>query len=123
MKQHGHKTKIRRWIRLISLVIILYVLIVNGNGVIHHVANDDYGWNLMLVNHENYIPHNYQVELTELSNGEKIDSRIYPDLQNMFDDARAQGYGLFVAAGYRTTEKQQLLMKEKIDAYENDCTW
>lgn len=112
--------KTRRWIRLIPLVIILYVLIANGNGVIHHVANDDYGWNLILVNHKNYIPHNYQVELTELSNGEKVDSRIYPDLQNMFDDARAQGYGLFVSAGYRTTEKQQLLMKEKIEAYEND---
>lgn len=44
-----------------------------------------------------------------MSNGEKVDSRIYPELQEMFDDARAQGYGLFVAAGYRTAEKQQQL--------------
>ena len=38
----------------------------------------------------------------------------------MFDDARAQGYGLFVAAGYRTAEKQQQLMDEKTEAYENE---
>lgn len=117
MKRHGHKKRMRKWVLLLSaLIIILYVLAVKGIGITHHAANNDYGWNLMLVNHENYIPHNYKVELTELSNGEKVDSRIYPDLQDMFDDARAQGYGLFVAAGYRTTEKQQQLMDEKIDA-------
>lgn len=55
-----------------------------------------------------------------MSNGEKVDSRIYPELQEMFDDARAQGYGLFVAAGYRTAEKQQQLMDEKTEAYENE---
>ena len=121
MKRHGHKKRMRKWVLLLSaLIIILYVLAVKGIGITHHAANNDYGWNLMLVNHENYIPHYYKVELTELSNGEKVDSRIYPDLQDMFDDARAQGYGLFVAAGYRTTEKQQQLMDEKIDAYKNE---
>ena len=121
MKRHEHKKRMRKWVLLLSaLIIILYVLAVKGIGITHHAANNDYGWNLLLVNHENYIPHNYKVELTELSNGEKVDSRIYPDLQDMFDDARAQGYGLFVAAGYRTTEKQQQLMDEKIDAYKNE---
>lgn len=33
-------------------------------------------------------------------------SRIYPYLQSMFDDARAEGLQLFVAAGYRTEEIQ-----------------
>lgn len=50
-------------------------------------------WNLILVDRNHYIPDNYQVELTELSNGKKVDSRIYPELQQMFNDARAEGAG------------------------------
>ena len=53
-------------------------------------------WNLILVDRNHYIPNNYQVELTELSNGKKVDSRIYPELQQMFNDARAEGLALFV---------------------------
>ena len=33
-------------------------------------------WNLILVDRNHYISNNYQVELTELSNGKKVDSRI-----------------------------------------------
>ena len=66
------------------------------------MASEDHGWNLILVNRENYIPADYEVQLTELSNGKKVDSRIYPELQEMFNAARAQGYGLFVREGYRT---------------------
>ena len=33
-------------------------------------------WNLILVDRNHYIPDNYQVELTELSNGKKVDLRI-----------------------------------------------
>lgn len=84
------------------------------------MASEDHGWNLILVNRENYIPADYEVQLTELSNGKKVDSRIYPELQEMFNAARAQGYGLFVREGYRTQEEQQQLMNEKIEAYENE---
>ena len=90
-----------------------------GN-ITHHMASEDHGWNLILVNCENYIPADYEVQLTELSNGKKVDSRIYPELQEMFNAARAQGYGLFVREGYRTQEEQQQLMNEKIEAYENE---
>ena len=90
------------------------------DNITHHVASEDNGWNLILVNRENYIPADYEVQLTELSNGKKVDSRIYPELQEMFNDARAQGYGLFVREGYRTQEEQQQLLDEKIEAYENE---
>lgn len=90
------------------------------SNTIHHIASEDNGWNLILVNRDNYIPADYKVQLTELSNGKKVDSRIYPELQEMFDDARAQGYSLFVREGYRTQEEQQQLMDEKIEAYENE---
>ena len=49
--------------------------------ITHHIASEDNGWNLILVNHDNYIPADYKVQLTELSNGKKVDSRIYPELQ------------------------------------------
>ena len=75
-------------------------------------------WNLILVDRNHYIPNNYQVELTELSNGKKVDSRIYPELQQMFNDARAEGLALFVREGYRTTGEQQKIMDEKINEYE-----
>lgn len=90
------------------------------DNITHHVASEDNGWNLILVNRNSHIPDDYKVELTELSNGEKVDSRIYPELQEMFNDARAQGYGLFVREGYRTQEEQQQLLDEKIEAYENE---
>lgn len=85
-----------------------------------NIADVSFGWNLILVNYDNYIPDDYEIELTELSNGEKIDSRIYPELQEMFDSARAEGVHLFVRAGYRTEEMQQQLLDEKIEAYENE---
>ena len=63
------------------------------DNITHHVASEDNDWNLILVNRDSYIPDDYQVEFTELSNGKKVDSKIYPELQEMFNDARAQGYG------------------------------
>lgn len=84
----------------------------------HQVATMENGWGLILVNSQYYIPDNYQIpEFTELSNGEKVDSRIYPALQQMFDDARYIGLDLYVASGYRTDEKQQQLMDDKIRTY------
>lgn len=126
-RRKSHKVKI-----LFSLLFLIILCMMTGkvlnsdftllslDNITHHVASEDNGWNLILVNRDSYIPDDYQVELTELSNGKKVDSRIYPELQEMFNDARAQGYGLFVREGYRTQEEQQQLMDEKIEAYENE---
>ena len=54
-----------------------------------------------------------------LSNGKQVDSRIYPSLQKMFNDARANGLALFVREGYRTAQDQQQIMNERIREYEN----
>lgn len=83
-------------------------------------ATTAFGWNLMLVNRGSRIPKNYTVELTELSNGESVDARVYPALQEMFDAMRAGGLRPTVASGFRTREKQESLMAEKIAAYENE---
>lgn len=74
-------------------------------------------WNLILVNNENHVPDGFVQNLTVLSNGERVESRIYPQLQKMFDAARADGVYMTVASGYRTEKTQQRLMTEKIQAY------
>lgn len=77
-------------------------------------ASLDHGWDLVLVNAEYSLPKNWDGELTELSNGERVDARIYPELQRMFDDMRAQGAYPVVASGYRSREEQQDEMDGKI---------
>lgn len=72
---------------------------------------------LILVNRSNPIPAGYEVELTQLTNGEKVGSQIYPALQEMFDSARADGVYPVVASGYRTAAEQQKIMEDKIAEY------
>lgn len=76
-------------------------------------------WNLILVNKWNKIPDNYNVTLTVLSNGRRVDNRIYPELQEMFDAARAEGIYPVVGEGYRTADEQQALFTDKVREYMN----
>ena len=70
-------------------------------------------WNLFLVNPWNPIPDNYEPELTYLKNGQAVDSRCYPELQQMMDDCRAAGLEPLICASYRTMEKQEALFEDK----------
>lgn len=74
-------------------------------------------WNLVLVNEWNPLPENHEITLTQLQNGQSVDERIYPSLQSMFDNARAAGIQLTISSSYRTTERQQELLDEKIEEY------
>ena len=122
-------TKKKKKTRTIFVLILLIILVGLGLHISKNMpfgpvrtADLSRGWNLILVNGDYRIPNNYQneVELTTLSNGKQVDSRIYPDLQVMFDDARAEGLQLFVREGYRTREEQQQLLDDKIAAYLNE---
>ena len=86
---------------------------------IHNILQSS-EWNLIVVNPWNEVPDNHSVILTELSNGQKVDSRIYPDLQEMFDDMRAEGIYPVVREGYRTAEEQQAIFDERIQRYMNE---
>lgn len=77
-------------------------------------------WNLIVVNRWNELPEDYRLTLTELSNGKKVDSRIYPYLQEMFDAMRADGIYPIVREGYRTAEEQQAILDERIQRYLNE---
>lgn len=105
-----------------AAIVLLSALSILSFGVIagHFFVTDDLNtksWNLILVNHSHPIPTYYSIELTDLENGRQVDSRIYSDLQQMFDDARIQGIYPIVGEGYRTAEEQQALLTEKIEAY------
>lgn len=76
-------------------------------------------WEQILVNRWNPIPEGYKVELTQLQGDQAVDSRVYPPLQQMFDDARAEGIYPMISSSYRTYEEQVRLMEEKIAEYQN----
>ena len=76
-------------------------------------------WNLVLVNSTHPVPDSWNPELMELSNGRKIDVRIYEDLQAMFDDCRAEGLTPKVNQGYRTYEDQKEMLMVKYRQFKN----
>ena len=122
------KKKKENWIvKLLKIVVAIYLLLVlcqligdaySRLSVTHKITVSE-EWNLIVVNAWNELPEDYSVELTELSNGQKVDSRIYPYLQEMFDVARAEGVYPVVREGYRTEEEQQEILDDKIQTYIN----
>lgn len=90
---------------------------INTNMTSPDTRSEETPWNLILVNKWNSIPDDYEVELMELTNGQLVDKRIYPELQDMFDAARNENIYPIAGSGYRTEKKQKSLMKEKVAEY------
>lgn len=82
--------------------------------------NSASGWELTLVNKWNPLPEDAETEVVELSNGERVDRRIYPYLQQMFDDARAEEIYPIVRSGYRTRQEQIEIYEERMQRYQAD---
>ena len=109
-------------------IIIVYLLLILCNlfhefpsrlGNLHSIPVSE-EWYLIVINRWNEIPEDYRVELTELSNGQKVDSRIYTYLQEMFDAAKKDRIYPVVREGYRTYDEQQKILDDKIKAYINE---
>ena len=113
--------KLLKVIVAVYLLLILYQLIGNVYSRLSntHEIQVPEEWNLIVVNRWNELPEDYDVELTELSNGQMVDSRIYPYLQEMFDAARTEDVYPVVREGYRTAEEQQEILDDKIQSYIN----
>ncbi|MFQ7842930.1 MAG: M15 family metallopeptidase [Coprococcus sp.] len=77
-------------------------------------------WCLLLVNSAHPLADDYSVDLTELRNGQSVDTRILSDLQEMFDAARSEDIYPIVSDAYRTREDQQTLMDDVIQNYEDE---
>ena len=72
-------------------------------------------WALILVNWEHPLPDGFSVtELTQLRNGHAVDSRAYPALQAMMDDARAAGLQPLICSSYRTWDTQERLFEQEV---------
>lgn len=78
-------------------------------------------WNLILVNPQNTIPDGYadSITLTQLQNGQAIDSRCYPDLQEMMDACRADGLSPLIVSSFRSNETQESLYNRKINQFKD----
>ena len=81
-------------------------------------APEDESWKLLLVNADHPLPEDYSVTLKALRNNQFVDERIYPELQKMFDDARAVGIYPLINESFRTGERQQQIMDKYIASYE-----
>lgn len=71
-------------------------------------------WNLVLVNKWNELEAGYVPELTEISSGHKVDSRIVDSLKAMIADAKEAGYYIYILSSYRTMEKQISLYNAEV---------
>ena len=84
------------------------------------VFEEDDSWKLVLVNSTHPLPEDFTVTLKELRNDHHVDERIYPELQQMFDDARAEGIYPLINESFRTAERQQEIMDKYIANYETN---
>ncbi len=134
-KRNSRKKTRRKYWKVIPILVLLYFsagVIQNRDSIFPFLlesigVNDDSHsipvseeWNLIVVNRWNEIPKDYSVTLTELENGQSVDSRIYPNLQEMFDAMRAEGIYPIVREGYRTADEQQEILDERIQRYMNE---
>ena len=72
------------------------------------LASDDDRWCLALVNEKHPLDTSYvPANLTEISGGKQIDSRMADSLNKMLDDAKKAGLSMYVTSGYRSYEKQR----------------
>lgn len=73
------------------------------------------GWALALVNAGHPLTEGFAVpELTQLRSGQAIDSRAYPALQAMMDDARAAGLQPLVCSSWRSWDAQAQLFESEV---------
>ena len=72
------------------------------------LASDDDRWCLALVNEKHPLDTSYvPANLTEISDGKQVDSRMADSLNKMLDDAKKAGLSMYVTSGYRSYEKQR----------------
>lgn len=80
-----------------------------------HTPPDRDSWNLILVNFENLLPDDFTVpQLIQLRSNQHVDSRAYPELQQMMDDARAEGLEPLICSSYREQDTQVRLFEAEV---------
>lgn len=111
--------------RVIAIFVIALIVAVAGDFVRGSEGNareatTENGRELILVNSQYTVPDDFDTDLITLSNGQQVDSSIYPYLQNMFDDMRAEGYYPLVKSGYRSEDDQREIFENKYITYRQE---
>ena len=90
LKKHNNKKIILKILFIAAIIIIGFSRLILHNQKQYADTSGD--WRLILVDKNHYIPKDYQMNLTRLSNGKQVDSRIYPSLQKMYsaDDGNTE---------------------------------
>lgn len=136
------KKRVKQIIRVLSVVLIVFIIITIACVMIKNVKTDNEHtdllvseipsitesstekidrtqWNLMLVNPDTPLPENYEINVKQLDNGQAVDERCYDDLQNMLKDCRSAGLSPVICSSYRTQEKQQMLFDNQVEKWKN----
>lgn len=75
-------------------------------------------WALILVSSQNPLPDSFQEpDLSTLTNGLEVDSRIYSALTDMLDAAQEAGLSPVVCSAYRSRQIQETLFSDKVQEY------
>lgn len=74
---------------------------------------------LVLVNHENSLPENYEV-VPQLYDNIIVDIKCYPHLIQLLNDARKENIILWIASGYRSVEEQASILERGITEREKN---
>lgn len=76
-------------------------------------------WRLVLVNHENALPSDFQIELAPIDKIREFDARAIGELKQMLGAMKEDGItNVWVQSAYRSVERQQDLFVRKISEYE-----
>lgn len=90
----------------------------NEQNVILKQEIDD--WRLVLVNHENELPENFEVSLSNIDTTRQFDSRAISYLKDMLVQIKKDGIrNAWVQSAYRSINQQEQLYEEKIREYMN----
>ena len=85
------------------------------DGVLHYFS--PHGIEIILVNPWNKVPEGYTVELVNVTDQDRLETRTAQALQEMLADCVAAGFQPYIVSAYRTQAEQQYLYNRKVNFY------
>ena len=117
LKKHNNKKTILKILCIAAIIIIGFSRFILHS---HKQYVDTSGdWRLILVDKNHYIPKDYQMNLTRLSNGKQVDSRIYPSSKSYITGISNEPwhYRYVGKEAAATIKKQNLCLEEYLKKY------
>ena len=81
------------------------------------IPNGD--WRLIIANKQYPLPESYKINVTYISGGYRLDSRIVDAYTSMISAAKQDGITLKIISGFRTYQGQTTLFNNKVNKYLN----